>query len=357
MRATTIIVAAILVLTGAAMADTHAPWPTDWNNWNDPAMWATVGDPGNVADTRYPDVRHGIMGFGAVPYTYKIGKFEVTAAQYVEFLSAVAKTDTYGLYNVYMASPSPDYGDVGCRIQRTGSPGHYTYSVASDYANRPVNYVSSGDAARFANWLTNGKPTGEQDLSTTEDGSYYLNGADDDAELLTFTRKADAKYVLPTLHEWHKAAYYKGGGTDAGYWDYTTRSNTPPGNDIADASGNNANWNPGYGPYPVDSGTYYTTVAGEFQNSASAYGTFDQGGNLWEWNETIEYIHRWNPGGAYYDTDVAFLSATHRDHTDHNRPALESGYGGFRIVEVPEPASLSLLTLTALALLKRRRRP
>ena len=33
---------------------------------------------------------------------------------------------------------------------------------------------------------------------------------------------------------------------------------------------------------------YCTTEVGEFENSASPYGTFDQGGNVWEWNETCE---------------------------------------------------------------------
>lgn len=33
----------------------------------------------------------------------------------------------------------------GCKIQRTGSSGSYTYSVVSDHANRPVDYVSWDD--------------------------------------------------------------------------------------------------------------------------------------------------------------------------------------------------------------------
>jgi len=45
-------------------------------------------------------------------------------------------------------------------IERTGSAGSYTYSVASSRENRPVNYVRWHDAVRFANWLHNGKPTG-----------------------------------------------------------------------------------------------------------------------------------------------------------------------------------------------------
>ena len=57
---------------------------------------------------------------------------------------------------------------------------------------------------------------------------------------------------------------------------------------MADASGNNANYYTALRPTPSTTGKY-TTVVGEFQNSASPYGTFDQGGNVWEWNEAIVY--------------------------------------------------------------------
>ena len=56
-----------------------------------------VGDPGNAADTRYET-----PGYGSVAYTYNIGKYEVTAGQYCEFLNKVAATDTYDLYSTYM---------------------------------------------------------------------------------------------------------------------------------------------------------------------------------------------------------------------------------------------------------------
>ncbi|MCX7066011.1 MAG: hypothetical protein NT024_15930 [Proteobacteria bacterium] len=46
-------------------------------------------------------------GHGAVGYDYKMGKYEVTVAQYCEFLNAVADDDTYGLYNAYMEYPPP----------------------------------------------------------------------------------------------------------------------------------------------------------------------------------------------------------------------------------------------------------
>ncbi|MGD0092358.1 MAG: SUMF1/EgtB/PvdO family nonheme iron enzyme [Planctomycetota bacterium] len=145
---TSLLAVALLVsAVNVALGGDHAPWPSDWNNWNDPALWATVGNPGNNPDTRYNNI-----SVGAVSYSYKIGKFEVTAGQYTAFLNAMAKTDTYGLYNAHM------WSNGECKIQQSGSSGSYTYSVASDYANRPVSYVSWGDAARFCNWLSNGKP-------------------------------------------------------------------------------------------------------------------------------------------------------------------------------------------------------
>ena len=74
-------------------------------------------------------------------------------------------------------------------IQRTGEPGSYKYTVGDDWANRPVNHVSWGSAVRFINWLQNGQPTGAQDKSTTEDGSYSLNGATTLPALLAVIRK------------------------------------------------------------------------------------------------------------------------------------------------------------------------
>ena len=166
---------------------------------------------------------------GAVDYVYNIGKYEVTAAQYTEFLNAVAATDTYGLYNTNMWSSSYE-----CKIERTGSSGSYTYSVAPDWADRPVNYVSWGDAARFANWLHNGQPTGAQDLTTTEDGSYYLNGATSNAALLAVDREPDATWVIPSEDEWYKAAYHKNDGVTGNYWNYPTSTSTVPSNDLID---------------------------------------------------------------------------------------------------------------------------
>ena len=115
--------------------------------------WVTVGNPGNA-----PDTSNDATGFGSVGYSYQIGKYEVTAGQYTEFLNAVAKDDPNGLYNTNMG----EHRSARRNIQRTGSSPNYSYSVDADWANRPVNYVSFWDAARFANWLHNSQPTGRR---------------------------------------------------------------------------------------------------------------------------------------------------------------------------------------------------
>jgi formylglycine-generating enzyme required for sulfatase activity len=330
----------LLAVGGAAFGQTHAPWPTDWNNWNDPALWATVGNPGNAADD---------TGYGAVAYCFNMGTFEVTAGQYTEFLNKVAATDTYGLFTTNMWS-----GTYGCMIQRSGSSGSYTYSVASEWANRPVNYVSWGDAARFVNWLTKGQPTGAQGLTTTEDGSYYLNGAMDNASLQAVTRKTVAqggRYYIPTENEWYKAAYHKNDGMTGNYLDYPTGSDSVPSNDlITPDPGNNANYDQGGNTI---GSPYWRTEVGAFENSESPYGTFDQGGNVWEWNEAIvSGSFRGLRGGSFGN----YYGNLHVSDRNHSNPTYENtGSFGFRVSEVPDPATLSLLALGGLVLLHRRR--
>jgi formylglycine-generating enzyme required for sulfatase activity len=194
----------------------------------------------------------------------------------------VAATDPHLLYHVNMWTHAE-----GCKIERTGSPGSYAYSVAPDRANRPVNFVTWGDAARFANWLHNGQPTGAQDLSTTEDGSYFLNGMDSDEELEDVVREPDATWVLPTENEWYKAAYHKNDGLTGNYWNFPTRATSGVSNDLIDPDpGNNATFSISLTDRTIGA-PYYRTEVGAHENSESAYGTFDQGGNVQEFNETV----------------------------------------------------------------------
>ena len=288
--------------------------------------YVPVGDAGNVDDT------HG-DGYGGVANPYNIGTYEVTNSQYIEFLNAVATVgDPNGLYNTSMAG---SYGGIG----RTGSGTASTpweYSVKGDDTNwldRPVNYVSWYDTLRFSNWLHNGQLAG--DPNTTEDGAYDM------ALGSSVVRKPGARVFLPSEDEWYKAAYYKGGGDNAGYWDYPTQSDTaptaesPPGTDMSNGSANY--WDGDY----VDP-TYYTTEVGAYdaRPSDSAYGTFDQGGNLWEWNETVIAGSSRGLRGGFWHLGSVYLHASGRISGD---PTSEGRNIGFRVASVPEPGSITLL--------------
>ncbi len=325
-----------------------------------------VGNAGNVADTAAHS--GNAAGQGAVDYSYNIGKYEVTVGQYTEFLNAKATlTDPYALYNTKMADITT-YLVMGCNIQRSGNGtvgNPYSYTVGNgnptdivNWANRPVNYVSWYDTLRFANWLTNGQGGGD-----TEAGSYRITGGGANSGTVTLPTAAERKtlaagttlkWFLTSEDEWYKAAYYKGGGLTAGYYLYPTSSDTAPGTDLADPSpGDNANYYT-YS-YLLDS-PYYRTEVGTFQNSASPSGTFDQGGNVYEWNEAVISESLRGMRGGWFGREVDLLRSSDR----HSASATNEDYGsiGFRVsaVAVPEPASALVVLVGLIGLTAQRRR-
>ena len=257
-----------------------------------------VGHVGNAADSMVPTVT-GMVQHGRVDYAYRIGTYEVSNAEYGEFLNSVATVgDPHGLYNTDMGG---GWNDIG-GISRTGSGmggDPWVYSTRAGRANRPVNYVSFWDACRFANWLHNGQQGGGQELGTTENGAYFLNGVTAPPSS-SIAREADWKWAVTSQDEWYKAAYHKNDGVTANYFSYPTGSDTfptieaPPGTDMTNGS---ANYNSGIPPFVYADPTYYTTECGAYgaKPSSSPYGTFDQGGNLSEWTEAIIYFK----GGPY----------------------------------------------------------
>jgi len=308
----------------------------------------TVGDPGNVADPA--------TGYGAVPYVYQMGEYDVTIAQYTAFLNAVATTDRYGLYNAYMAPTSRpttnSFSTLG--IARSGSPGSYVYSVAGSYgqaANCPIFNVTWGDAARFVNWLANGQPSGLEGPGTTETGTYTLSGTTTNAGLMAVSRNPGSTWVLPAADEWYKTAYYFGGSANAGYWMYPTQNNTPPSNSLLANGINNANYaaaDNGPPNYGFTDYTNFLTPVGAFAASPGPYGTYDMGGDVYEWNETdYSGVGRGIRGGGFASGNVT-LSSTVGGNGAPTSTNLEIG---FRVAYVPEPNTLALLLASMIGLL------
>lgn len=269
-----------------------------------------------VGDANNSPITVNGVPLGSISSEFRIATFEVTIAQYAAFLNAIAtRTDTANgsivdsLYDSRMASDTNVAG-----ISRSGqgiATAPYVYTTIGDTL-KPIAYVTWFNAARFANWMHNGS----NESADTESGAYTLSLATSG----TITRNPGATWWIPSENEWFKAAYYKAGGTDAGYWRYPTQSNDFPNNN--DSSGTNqANFRR-LGVYSItqsstlDSSENYLTAAGTFTNSPSAYGTFDQGGNVDEWTDTVvstsfgeARVTRgggWNSGGL--NNDVAPVS-------------------------------------------------
>ena len=93
----------------------------------------------------------------------------------------------------------------------------------------------------------------------------------------------------------------------------------------------------------------YLTDVGEFENSDSAYGTFDQGGNLWEWNETLIGGAPCVRGSSFNDSSDE-LASFYRNGLSQ---AGEYNSVGFRVASVPEPSTMCFLSLGGLALLRK----
>jgi formylglycine-generating enzyme len=96
------------------------------------------------------------------------------------------------------------------------------------------------------------------------------------------------------------------------------------------------------------------TNAGAYTLSDSPYGTYDQGGNVWEWNEEIvSGSYRGIKGGGW-NLDASFLAASSQA-TDS--ASSELGNAGFRVASlVPEPGTGLLGMSAVLALALRRTR-
>jgi formylglycine-generating enzyme required for sulfatase activity len=305
-----------------------------------------VGDVGNAADPA--------TGYGSVNYAYSIGTYDVTVGQYTTFLNSVAATDPYGIYNSNMARGTLE------GILQSGSSGSYTYSVIGSTENDPITYETWGDAARFANWLSNNQPTGPEGMGTTETGSYTLNGATTATDLNNVTRNSDATWVIPTEDEWYKAAYYQPaaqGGPASNYWDYATRSNTVPTSQAPVGGADSANFYGGASGFALtgsttfNSSVNYLTPVGAYTHSSSFFGTFDQTGDVYNWNETlivnpvgngipVTGTFRGNRGGSWADNSSHLPASTR----GFDNPAAEVFDYTFRValVATPEPSTAVL---------------
>lgn len=158
----------------------------------DPELVA-VGEPGNPGN-KVPFGQFGDNAYarGSVPYTYRIGKREITNARYCEFLNNYS-----GPFAEYLHSPE-------MRIEKKADG---KFSVSPGAGELPVAAVSRAAAAVYCNWLSGVEVYRFREI--TVDGKKQL-GVVGERDLTS--PKASRLYYLPDMHEFYKAGFYDGNG-------------------------------------------------------------------------------------------------------------------------------------------------
>jgi formylglycine-generating enzyme len=324
-KTTTLVLAyglAFVVLSGTLRADTFGSGTNTFT-----IDFVPVGNAGNADDA---GAGGGIYSspYGGVAYPYWMGVYEISQDQITK-----AAASTPALANV---------------------------TVGPWTGSRPAANITWYECAAFVNWLNTS--TGHQAAyNLTYSGGWSMSPwSSGDAWQLggeNLFRHKDAYYFLPSEDEWYKAAYHKNDGVTANYWDYPTGSNSIP--DGVDFSGDTAFDAVCYDGYDT-TGPYAVTNAG---SAASAYGTYGQGGNVWEWFESAwdglndsPSEDRGRRGSFWYDSPSGLRCSFKIAAT----PTYQFDNLGFRVARVPEPGSITLLLagslgLTGVALHRRRR--
>ena len=265
--------------------------------------WATVGNPGNAPDTltmtkgAVPD---NTTGYGSVGYTYQISKYDVTNAQYVQFLNAVdpAASNTLRVYNTKMSDPSANPAGLaytGGIDRNLAAASGARYSAKAGQENAPAIWINWTSGARFVNWLANGQGSG-----STESGVYDMAVFTGNSFATPPARANGATVFLPSEDEYYKAAYYDPtkSGT-GGYWQYGTQSDTAPSSVAPAGTSNSANIGAGTDGQSAgtlastmattgatfDSAVNYLTAVGAYTAATSAYGLYDVEGLVYNWTE------------------------------------------------------------------------
>lgn len=306
-----------------------------------PLDTVVVGNVGNLPDA--------LTGRGSVAYTYHITTTEVTNAQYTSFLNAVDPTGSnpHDVYNPDMTNAT-GFAVVKGGINFTPTaPDGAKYAAKPNYGDKPVNYVSFFDAARFANWMMTGD---------TENGFYTFTDTNTLASQGTHgpNQHNGMNWVaIPDQDEWYKAAFHKNDGATGNYYLYPTSSDsvptvataTPTGV-IANPGTNVANYNFGANWDGTVSLGHVTSVGSAGPESASPYGTFDQGGNVMEWIDEPVGSNRVMRGGSLWLGEETLRST----YSSFYNPLVGGSSLGFHLASlgpisvVPLPAAASLFT-------------
>jgi formylglycine-generating enzyme len=251
--------------------------------------FSNVGSAGYAADS---------TGYGYVDHNYQIGVTEVTIAQFI-------------------ASGATD-----------GTPGGEEDRWSGVGQDAPAARITWHEAARFCNFLT----SSNVNLGAYSMSGGLVTGVDRGAAVATY----GTVYVMPTEDEWYKAAYFTG----SGYSDYANGLATPPSQ--------------GAGGAMYSSNTVWIAGSGAVEQN----GTFDLMGNVWEWTESAFDGTLDDQGGAALNENIALRGGNYFNDSSlfpssQRYEGVPTEYWqtfGMRVAAIPEPGTISLMSLSTLSL-------
>ncbi|MGH7242687.1 MAG: SUMF1/EgtB/PvdO family nonheme iron enzyme [Phycisphaerales bacterium] len=157
--------------------------------------FCVIGDSGNRATNSAETPFNGQRG--SVNYTYALSKTEISIGQWYEFV------DAYGKYVSPTLAGSTFLGRRGIGIDFS-KPSGYGLLLGNEHYAAEVGWRY---AAMYCNWLCNDKRT---DLAAFQSGAYDVSTFGKVGNVFTdqIVHSPGAKFWIPSLDEWIKAAYW-----------------------------------------------------------------------------------------------------------------------------------------------------
>jgi len=312
---------------------------------------------------------------GGPAYTFRIGKREITNAEFAAFLNSALRepnrSTPLGSYMYHdtdsgsvFINPNGAGGEVGTAGAGTmlfdaGDAAAIffltdAYVVQTGKEDFPVAGVSWYGAMKFCNWLTvvqggdpdqraytEGIAAGDWRpvvISAPEWATRDLDPSERQTLVATiggYRLPMDEQFAAASAYnEWYKAAAWTG------------TANTTYGFGRNTLSGADANYQNSGDPYdngPTPAGYYNGTKYGSFQtaDTANRYGLYDASGNVSEW------VQDWSGGSAYRGTRGGHWSNTQASALANTAIAADSAsatrsWTGFRVVQAGPRAPVAV---------------
>jgi len=317
--------------------------------------WSRIGVPGNAPYSGPDETSMNVNGRGRVDYEYRMSTLEVTSGQWLEFLNTYSMSATPPRL---FSNQNPVYWGGGVDGTYNGPGRRFILNPNIPNASLlPVASISFDMGMLYCNWLHNGKATSPSAIATGAYDTTVIPGGIDVPQSLYPLRSPEARFWIPSLDEWIKAAHFdpnRYGEGVSGWWTYRNRSEEPGTPGPPGLGTTSAGWQgDSFGEWRIPLGSYTDQI--------SPWGLLDTSGATAEWIEEIAGLdpsqtdERWTMGPSAGGTPLA-LPFYERISFAFPENASGAALSGLRIASVvPAPSGVTIMIFGAVHLSRRRK--